>query len=138
MTLSTKWGPFTVDRFASESNAKLKRYNSKFYFQSSEAVDAFSQSWENERNFLVPPIREIVRVVKKIQREKIHGVLVVPFWPSSEFWPFLIKDGSFGDFIKDPEIFRDGKRFVQAGQSNMGLLGSDGFSGALLAMNIRS
>ena len=50
------WGPHTVDRFADNSNAKLSRFNSKFWCAGTSQVDAFSVSWQMENNWLVPPI----------------------------------------------------------------------------------
>lgn len=44
-TLDCKWGPHTVDRFACSYNAKVSRFNSRFYLPSTEAVDAFTQNW---------------------------------------------------------------------------------------------
>ena len=46
--LDSKWGPHTVDRFACSYNAKLSRFNSRFYQLGDEAVDAFAQNWEGE------------------------------------------------------------------------------------------
>ncbi len=43
--IQEEWGLLEVDRFANESNAKLKRFNSHFACPGSEAVDAFSQDW---------------------------------------------------------------------------------------------
>ena len=82
--LSAKWGPFTIDRFADNENAKVPRFNSKFACPSSEACDAFSQKWENEMNLLVPPVREIPKVINHINRGHIRGVLVIPYWTSSQ------------------------------------------------------
>jgi hypothetical protein len=54
------WGPHSVDRFASVVNKKISRFNSLFWNPSSEAVDAFTQNWSGENNFLVPPIYSVV------------------------------------------------------------------------------
>lgn len=35
------WGPYTVDRFASNFNFKVRRFNSNFWSNETEAVDAF-------------------------------------------------------------------------------------------------
>ncbi len=43
--LDSLWGPHTVDRFACCYNAKLARFNSRFYQLGIEAVDAFTQNW---------------------------------------------------------------------------------------------
>ena len=42
--LSSKWGPFTIDRFSCHYNAKLDRFNSRYYQTCTEAVDAFLQN----------------------------------------------------------------------------------------------
>ena len=52
--MNSMWGPFTVDRFASHLNSKLSRFNLLFWNPNSEAVDAFSQNWHGENNWLAP------------------------------------------------------------------------------------
>ena len=56
LTLDALWGPHSVDRFANDQNTKLSRFNSLFWTSNCEAVDAFSQNWVDENNWLVPPI----------------------------------------------------------------------------------
>lgn len=62
--LENLWGPHSVDRFACSYNAKLPRFNSRFVQPGAEAVDAFTQDWPPENNWLVPPISLIGRVLK--------------------------------------------------------------------------
>ena len=54
--LKQKWGPFTIDRFANQKNAKTTRYNALFWNPNCEAVDTFTQDWSNEINWVVPPV----------------------------------------------------------------------------------
>uniref|UniRef100_A0A914V7W6 Tyr recombinase domain-containing protein n=1 Tax=Plectus sambesii TaxID=2011161 RepID=A0A914V7W6_9BILA len=61
-----KWGPHSVDRFADHHNAKLPRFNSKYYVPGSEAVDAFACHWGGEMNWLCPPISLIVRTIRHL------------------------------------------------------------------------
>ncbi len=89
--LNRKWGPFTIDRFANTENTKLVRFNSKYNCPDSEACDAFFKNWENESNLLVPPVKEIPKVLERLSKGRIRGVLVVPYWTSASFWPLLIK-----------------------------------------------
>ena len=42
------WGPHTFDRFADSSNAKLKKFDSRFWSPNTAAVDAFSQDWSKD------------------------------------------------------------------------------------------
>ena len=65
--IDVKWGPHTVDRFASYYNAQLPRFNSKFASPSSCGADAFSQDWSCEINWICPPVSLIVRPVRKLE-----------------------------------------------------------------------
>lgn len=43
--IDNKWGPHSVDRFASHHNHLLPRYNSRFHDPKAEATDALLQDW---------------------------------------------------------------------------------------------
>lgn len=87
--LNDKWGPFTVDRFATHYNAKCLRFNSRFWVPGTEAVDAFKQCWRGERNWIVPPPNRIMESIKKIKYERCCGTIVVPKWKSAPFWSMI-------------------------------------------------
>ena len=59
--LDELWSPHSVDRFACSYNSKLPRFNSRFLQPGTEAVDAFSQDWSTENNWLVPPTVLIIK-----------------------------------------------------------------------------
>ena len=66
--LDRLWGPHSIDSFASSYNAKLPRFNLRFLQSGTEVVDAFSQDWSCDNNWIVPPIT----VVGKVQyRSKV-------------------------------------------------------------------
>ncbi|XP_068721832.1 uncharacterized protein [Montipora capricornis] len=92
--LDRLWGPHTVDRFANAANVHLPRFNSRFRVPGTEAVDAFSISWYGENNWLVPPVHCISRVVQHLLVCGAVGTLVVPYWPSNVFWPFLFANAA--------------------------------------------
>ena len=52
-------GPFTVDRFANNLNRKLNCFNSKYYCRGTSHVNAFTNDWSNDLNWLCPPISSI-------------------------------------------------------------------------------
>ena len=79
-----------VDRFADFRNKKTKRYNSRFYHSTSEAVDAFSQNWAGVVNWVVPPLYLVNRAVDYARICQAEIVLVVPLWRSAVFWPKLL------------------------------------------------
>jgi hypothetical protein len=50
------WGPFTVDRFASNLNHLVAKFNSYFWCLGGSGVDAFAQpDWLTEVNWCNPP-----------------------------------------------------------------------------------
>ena len=116
--VDSAWGPHTVDRFASEHNAKLPRFNSRFWAIGTEAVDAFTVDWSGENNYWCPPIYLVPRVIHHACACRCEGTLIVPEWPSAVFWPLICPDGSsFADFIVAhsyfplvPGLFVKGKR----------------------------
>ena len=106
--LNQKWGPFTVDRFASHKNAQTARYNSLFWNPRCEAVDAFTQDWSGENNWLVPPIFLAATTINHARACKAAGTLVVPLWESPPFWPMVRSmNGGFKSFVTDFEVFTE-------------------------------
>ena len=66
LVLESKWGPHTLDCFASFYNAKTTRFYSRFWNPGTSGVDAFYQSWEGENYFVVPPVSIIPKVMNFI------------------------------------------------------------------------
>ena len=100
--LSNKYGPFEIDRMANEHNKKLYRYNSRFFDPKAEAVDCFTENWQNIFNYACPPPSLILSVLKHMMYCKAYGCLIIPRWESGLFWPFLIdKPGKFKSFVKN-------------------------------------
>ena len=93
LTLQHLWGPHTVDRFASPHNAKLPRFNTRFFCRGSAGVDAFCQDWSVDNNYLCPPVSLIPQVIKRMKESAVISTLVVPHWPSAHFWPLICPDG---------------------------------------------
>ena len=65
--LDSRWGPFTIDCFASYANTKLARFYSHFYSANTLGVDALSQSWEAENCWLVPPVCLVTQVIEHVK-----------------------------------------------------------------------
>ena len=97
--IDAKWGPHTADRFASHYNAQVPRFNSKFASPGCSSVDALSQDWRDENNWICPPVSAIVLSVRASCSG--YDTLIVPQWPSAYFWPFLHDSSSqFKSFVK--------------------------------------
>ena len=100
LVTSYKWGPYTIDRFASHYNTQLARFNSKYASPGCSWFDVFAQNWSNENNWLCPLVSLIVASARHLEVVKGYGTLIVPEWHSAYFWPFLYSSSSLKPFIK--------------------------------------
>ena len=50
--VDAKWGPHTIGRFATHYNAQVPNFNSKFASPGCSGVDALSQDWRDENNWV--------------------------------------------------------------------------------------
>lgn len=136
--LDSVWGPHTIDRFATNLSSHCNRFNSRFWCPGTSGVDAFSQSWSNECNWIVPPPGLILRVLKKMQKEKAIGTLVVPQWKSAPFWSELVSEnGTFRDFVKDSKILQQQDVITQS-HSKFGIFSENPLKFKLVALRIGS
>lgn len=90
LQLLTRWAPVTVDRFADRQNAVVSRFNSMFPSRGTEALDAFTEDWTGEVNWLNPPWGKLSEVVYKLSCELgAAAVLLAPRWPGAPWWTSL-------------------------------------------------
>ena len=135
--IERKWGPHTVDRFASSSNSKLRRFNSKYLCPNTECVNAFSVSWARENNFLAPPVSYIPKVLAHMKSCRATGTLVAPFWPSAAYYPLIFRNGTSAEhFVVSWEVipYKDG--LVIQGENKSCFIGSDQFRNDILVVRI--
>ena len=92
--LSSAWGPFDIDAFASETNKRLSRFFSKLYSQKAEGMNAFAHPWDGLHLWMCPPVPLAAEAIRKLQSSHpCSGVLVVPKWPLASFWWLVFPDG---------------------------------------------
>ncbi|XP_057337594.1 uncharacterized protein LOC130675769 [Microplitis mediator] len=102
-----KFGPFTIDLFATYENRKVKKFCSRFPNPESFKVDAFTISWKNERVYAFPPFALITAVIKKFITDKAEGVIVAPDWPTQPWYPLL------NSLLREPPIvFKPNKHLL--------------------------
>ena len=100
--LEACWGPHTIDRFATEHNSQINRFDSRFWCPFSEAMDTFTRDWCGENNWWVPPVYLVCRTIRHAQSCCSMGTLVCPRWESAPFWPLICPDGvHLADFVHD-------------------------------------
>ena len=134
--LNVQYGPFTIDRFANDRNTQLARYNSRFATPTTEAIDAFTQNWSADNNWLVPPPKLVPRVIKHLLRCQARGALVIPKWESAVFWPLLFPDGEPAWFVRSTISFPNASRFIVKGFQPRTKFGASVFPEALLALQL--
>ena len=103
--LCQEFGYPQFDRFADDLNCKTPRFNSLYYCPNSSGINAFAHDWSDvSLNWLCPPIKLISSTLRHMRLCHARGIILIPQWPSSYFWPLFHNGTSFGSFIKDYRI----------------------------------
>ena len=69
--LSKKWGPFAVDWFASDYNAKVEQFYTRFWSEKSTGVDALMENWGNCNGYFVPLISQLSEVILHMKNVRL-------------------------------------------------------------------
>ena len=108
-----------------------------FWNPGTERVNAFSTSWENENNWLVPPIYLISNTILHLLTCRAKGTLIVPLWPSAPFWPLLfVNKFQVQPYVIDLLLFDSPSGIFTLGNYKESLLGSDSFTSSVLAVKL--
>ena len=90
-SLQQKFGPFTVDLFASFRNTQLKTFFSWKPDPRAAAVDALAQEWKHHNPYMFPPFALIGRALQKVKQEKLQfALLIAPIWPAQPWYSLLL------------------------------------------------
>jgi hypothetical protein len=82
----------SIDLFASRFNHRLARF---IYLPGKPAggavaEDAMMFNWSRETSYVFPPDQIVVRVLQKLERDRVASAVgVVPAWPSQPWWILL-------------------------------------------------
>ena len=92
--LSQVWSFFGdtphIDMFATCFNFKLPTYVSPVKDDAALFQDAFSRDWNGLFFYAFPPFTIIGKVLFKVQRDRPKCILILPWWPSKFWWPYLV------------------------------------------------
>jgi hypothetical protein len=121
--ISERFGPFTVDCFASEHNAKLPRFFAFYWCPGAAAVNSFTQDWGgSERGFCLPPPSLVAPTLRHARACRARLTLVVLGWRSAPWWPLL--SGSvasrrgFAPFVRRQLYFPAGREVLVRGRAS--------------------
>lgn len=101
----------TVDRFASDRNHLVARFNTRWACPGAEAVNAFTQFWQKEVNWANPPFSMIHRVLRHVRAQGAETLIVVPVWPQCEWYWEL------ADMADDVVVLPEGEPLFVSGRS---------------------
>ncbi len=117
--LDKLWGPHTVDRFASNANKQLPRYNAKWRDGAAEAVDSLhltDREWQQEANWCNPPWELLDDLVYKLRQSGAAATVVAPFWPKKAWFIHLSALASETvDMPSSSDLFSPQRRLGQGG-----------------------
>ena len=89
--LNKLWGPLEVDLFASRLSAQLPAYYSWRPDPYVMGMDAFVQSWTDQRCYANSPWNLIGRVLAQAIRQRAEMVLVTPVWKTQAWYATLLE-----------------------------------------------
>lgn len=131
------WGPHTIDRFACHYNKKTTRFNSKYFQPGTNGVNAFTQDWAYELNWLCPPVYLTVKVINHLKLCKARGTLIVPLWKSAHYWTSLCTDGThWNNFIQDWMILPHISNLFTRGKAKNSIFGNGQLKFIVVALRI--
>ena len=80
----------TIDLFANRNNCKVQRFISWQPDPFAIKFDTFLHYFDNEIFWAFPPFNLITKFLRKVQLEKLEGIIVVPCWSTQPFYSPLI------------------------------------------------
>ena len=113
--LDARWGPHTVDRFASSANAQCPRFNALYHCPGVEAVDCFTQDWKGENNWCNPPFGLVARLWSFMREQGIVATVIIPVWRSATWWPLVCMGGAWSPAVVDVLPLQRGRHLFLPG-----------------------
>ena len=110
--LNRRWGPLTIDKFATTENRLIPKFNSRWHCPLTHGIDAFAQDdWERERNWCNPPFSQLSRLTSLLESlPGAYAVVIATFWPGSSWFRRLL------DLSTEHQVFRPSQKFFAAGR----------------------
>ena len=81
----------TIDLFATRINCKVRRFVSWHPDPQAICFDTFCQYFEDEIFYAFPPFNCVGKFLKKVELERLEGIIIVPCWSSQPFFPSVLK-----------------------------------------------
>jgi ribonuclease HI len=96
--LEQRFGPHTIDRYASAGNARLPRFNTEVPHPASQGAPALAQDWHLENNFAFPPVSELPALAQLLEAQpQLQATVVAPHWPAAVWTQQLMAVASYAE-----------------------------------------
>eukprot|EP00873_Tetraselmis_striata_P039900 jgi/Tetstr1/460164/TSEL_005480.t1 len=110
----SRFGPHSIDRFASSLNTLLPRYNAAWLDPTCEAVDSLhlpNADWRRENNWCNAPWSLLPDLVQKLQQSGAAAIVVAPRW-EGKAWHQALTEMAVEELTVAPRagLFRPGRR----------------------------
>ncbi len=107
--LDERWGPHTIDRFASSANRHCPRFDSRTWDFGTETVDTLSKLWDtNDNNFVNAPFALIPTILAHIRRSRTMATVIAPVWPAQPWFRTLLRMSDDDPVLLQQQDFRPG------------------------------
>jgi hypothetical protein len=107
--IAQKWGPLTMDLFASRWNAQLPKFVSWKMDPEAWSVDAFQLRWGPEVAYAFPPFCLISHCLAKLTQDKGELVLITPTWHTQPWYGLLLEV-----LIENPVLIPQSDRLLES------------------------
>jgi hypothetical protein len=90
--LHERWGPHTIDRFASMLNTQLPRFNARWRDPQCEDIDCLrlpDAAWRRENNYCNPPWTALPALAAKLDQSQAPATVIAPYWPNKTWYHAL-------------------------------------------------
>lgn len=81
------WGTPFIDVFATAKNSKCRWFCTRGGHDHSSLGDSLLPNWGKDFLYMFPPFPLLPRVLRKIQCERAHVLLIAPWWPCQTWFP---------------------------------------------------
>ena len=91
--IDARFGPHDVDLFATNLNAQLPCFFSRFHCPGTSGVDSFAQEWAPYNCYANPPYDPdlLLSLVQRVRLDRVNITLVVPYWGAQAWWQQLME-----------------------------------------------
>lgn len=105
--LEQRFGPHTIDRYASVQSARLARFNTELPHPASQGAPALAQDWHGENNYAFPPLSELPALAQLVASQpQLQATIVAPHWPAQAWYQQLVEAASYVELWPAVQVCR--------------------------------